>query len=87
MFNNIADSVGPGFELIDHESAGSCFGDIDNDGDDDLVVLGRRGHVNYLFINNGNGGFDEPIQFDPDDQLFSEGIYIYIFLKKKTSTN
>ena len=71
MFDNIADTVGIGFELTDHESAGSCFGDIDNDGDDDLIVLGRRGHVNYLFINNGSGGFSEPIQFDEDDPEWS----------------
>lgn len=77
QFQNIASTVGSNFTLTDHESAGSCYGDIDNDGDDDLVVLGRRGHVNFLFINNGDGTFSDAIQFDPNDPEYSsEGTLI-----------
>jgi len=40
----------------DMDSTGVCFGDIDNDGDEDLYVLGRM-EANRLFRNNGNGSF------------------------------
>lgn len=45
-----------GVDATDMDSTGTCFGDIDNDGDDDLYVLGRM-EPNRLFINNGNGSF------------------------------
>lgn len=38
------------------DSSGTCFGDIDNDGDPDLVVLGN-GEPNRLFENLGDGTF------------------------------
>ncbi len=34
---------------------GSCFGDIDNDGDLDLIII--NGGANSIFINNGTGTF------------------------------
>ena len=38
----------------DQDSNGVCFGDLDNDGDDDPLVLGRHEN-NRLFSNNGSG--------------------------------
>ncbi|HEX6904342.1 MAG TPA: CRTAC1 family protein [Thermoanaerobaculia bacterium] len=47
-----------GVGLQDHDSSGTCFGDIDNDGDKDLYVLGS-GYSNHLFRNNGNSTFTD----------------------------
>lgn len=38
------------------DSQGACAGDLDNDGDRDLMVLGS-GESNLLFENQGNGAF------------------------------
>jgi len=38
------------------DATGVCFGDIDNDGFPDLLVLGRN-EPNRLFHNQGNGTF------------------------------
>jgi hypothetical protein len=51
-------AMAAGVALVDHESAGVCFGDTDNDGDEDLYVLGL-GYPNHLFRNNGNGTFSD----------------------------
>ncbi len=47
-----------GVDLVANESQGVCFGDIDNDDDKDLLVLGFLG-THHLFENNGNGTFDD----------------------------
>jgi hypothetical protein len=47
-----------GVGLHDEESSGVCFGDTDNDGDEDLYVLGL-GYPNHLFRNNGDGTFTD----------------------------
>jgi hypothetical protein len=41
-----------GAAATDQDSTGVCFGDIDNDGDPDLLVLGRKG-PKRLFENQG----------------------------------
>lgn len=45
-----------GVALTEQDSTGVCFGDIDNDGDPDLLVLGRD-EANHLMENQGNGSF------------------------------
>lgn len=42
-----------GADAIDQDSNGVCFGDLDNDGDEDLYVLGRESE-NYLYENRGS---------------------------------
>lgn len=44
-------------EIIEKDSSGVCFGDIDNDDDIDLYVLSVGGHDNTLLENQGNGKF------------------------------
>jgi enediyne biosynthesis protein E4 len=50
--------VQAGVGAVDQDSTGVCYGDIDNDGDQDLMVLGRM-EPNRLFRNEGNGVFTE----------------------------
>ncbi|MEM7052807.1 MAG: CRTAC1 family protein [Acidobacteriota bacterium] len=51
------DIGGPaGVGAFDQDSAGACAGDIDNDGDQDLMVLGT-GEPSRLFENQGDGTF------------------------------
>ncbi len=45
-------------DATDQDSTGVCFGDIDNDGDEDLYVLGN-GEANRLFENLGNETFND----------------------------
>ena len=45
-----------GVALTDLDANGSCAGDIDNDGDEDLYVMGR-GAPNHLMQNQGDGTF------------------------------
>ena len=47
-----------GVSATDMDSAGVCYGDIDNDGDHDLYVLGT-GEPNRLYENTGDGKFYE----------------------------
>ena len=47
-----------GVALTDQDSTGVCFGDIDNDGDEDLYVLGR-GEPNRLLENQGDATFED----------------------------
>ena len=51
-------AVGAGVAATSQDSTGVCFGDTDNDGDHDLLVLGKE-ESNRLFENNGNGTFSE----------------------------
>ena len=47
-----------GVGAIDMDATGVCYGDIDNDGDQDLYVLGRM-ELNRFFRNNGDGSFTD----------------------------
>ncbi len=47
-----------GVEATDQDSSGVSFGDIDNDDDQDLLVLGF-GEANILYENNGDGTFTD----------------------------
>lgn len=49
-------AVMAGVAATDLDSTGVCYGDIDNDGDHDLYVLGT-GSENRLFENQGDGSF------------------------------
>lgn len=40
-------------------SVGSCWGDVDNDGDLDLFVTNANASGNFLYLNNGQGGFNK----------------------------
>lgn len=41
------------------KSVGSCWGDIDNDGDLDLFVTNSNSTTNFLYKNSGNGTFEK----------------------------
>src|SRR5262245_60644617 len=45
-----------GVEATAQDSTGICYGDIDNDGNEDIYVLGT-GMMNILYRNNGDGTF------------------------------
>ena len=46
----VDEAAAAGIDATDQESAGVCYGDIDNDGDDDVYVLGTA-EPNRLFAN------------------------------------
>jgi hypothetical protein len=54
-FTNIAQAAG--VELKDRASLGCAFGDVDNDGRDDLFVTSYDSQVSALFHNLGGGKF------------------------------
>ena len=58
-FINLGALSGAG--AISQNSSGVCNGDIDNDGDQDLLVLGMN-EPNILYRNNGNGTFTDITQ-------------------------
>lgn len=47
-----------GVAAVDQDSSGVCAGDVDNDGDPDLLVLSNFG-ANRFFVNRGDGSFDD----------------------------
>lgn len=47
-----------GVQATAQDSNGACFGDIDNDGDEDLMVVGHEGG-SALYENQGNGTFQD----------------------------
>lgn len=49
-------AIAAGVAATDQDSTGTCFGDLDNDGDPDLYVLGNS-EPNRLFENQGDGTF------------------------------
>lgn len=55
-FRDVA--VQAGVAAVEQDSTGVCFGDTDNDGDPDLLVLGRM-EPNRFFDNQGDGTFVE----------------------------
>jgi hypothetical protein len=50
--------VSAGVAATSQDSSAVCFGDIDNDGNEDIYVLGAGG-PNILYHNNGNGTFND----------------------------
>ncbi|MEM9293492.1 MAG: CRTAC1 family protein [Acidobacteriota bacterium] len=54
--------VTSGADATAQDSAAVCAGDIDNDGDQDLYVLGT-GEANIFFENNGDGTFTDVTDF------------------------
>jgi enediyne biosynthesis protein E4 len=51
-------AIDAGVDATDMDSTGVCYGDVDNDGDHDLLVLGRM-ESNRFFQNEGDGSFTE----------------------------
>lgn len=51
-------ALAAGVGAVEQDSGGVCYGDIDNDNDDDLFVLGTC-EAHKLFQNNGDGTFTD----------------------------
>jgi len=47
-----------GIQQTADDSSGVCFGDLNNDGYDDMVITGRAAQ-NYIYENNGDGTFTQ----------------------------
>lgn len=57
-FSDVTDQAFPPFDLS-YQTNGAQWGDIDNDGDQDLYVTSIESTRYHLFINDGNGQFSE----------------------------
>jgi hypothetical protein len=55
-FEDVASAAG--VDATSQDSTGVCYGDLDNDGDQDLLVLGRM-EPSRLYRNEGNGTFSD----------------------------
>ena len=71
-------AIESGVAASDQDSTGACAGDLDNDGDADLLVLGVGGTPNRLFENKGAGEFEDISSqaFDPSDIRHPSGCSI-----------
>lgn len=56
-FSNVSRLAG--VELADNNTVGVAVGDIDNDGDEDLLITTGIGEPNVLLENNGDGTFTD----------------------------
>jgi hypothetical protein len=56
-FSFVDMATAAGVDATAQESAGACFGDIDNDGDEDLYVVATGDDSNLMFENQGDGTF------------------------------
>lgn len=58
VFTSTASTHGPGTIYADTQDWTASFGDIDNDGDFDILLTGHEaGNTNRIFLNDGNGNF------------------------------
>lgn len=56
-FSNVSKTAG--LDLADFTTVGAAVGDIDNDGDQDVLVTTSRDFANVLLENNGDGTFTD----------------------------
>ncbi|MBI4584647.1 MAG: CRTAC1 family protein [Planctomycetes bacterium] len=52
-FDDLSDRSGPGLKIV-KSSRGAAFGDLDNDGDTDIVILNSRDQPDVLINQGGN---------------------------------
>lgn len=71
-FTFIDVAASAGVTATAQKSSGVCYGDIDNDGDDDLFVMGLV-DSNKLFENNGDGTFNEAVNSGIEGGLEASG--------------
>ncbi|MCC7202337.1 MAG: VCBS repeat-containing protein [Nitrospirae bacterium] len=55
IFRDVSDSAGDGLKII-RSSRGAAFGDIDNDGDIDIVINNNNNYASVLRNDGGNSG-------------------------------
>jgi hypothetical protein len=58
-FSFVDVAVAAGVDATASDSSGVCYGDIDNDGDEDLYVMNLNREANLLFENDGDGSFTD----------------------------